>query len=151
MMRRIRNTTLTHGALLLAGALAGLTGCAFSTEPTPIRADLAAEPREIDALPASVEAPEIVAGSSRHLGSESGVDYYLTTAVIEPRGTAGICIVLFNTAEERGVTGCGAEGSSMEGGGSGVGTYRVLDYGADKTVEDGWVELTEFLLVDPPG
>ncbi len=152
------NSTGVRGvglAMLCAVSLA-LSGCATG-DPTPqVRAFLATEPTATDALPADLE-PErddrssrIDVDSSRLVGVESGVQYFVATSE-----TAAVCLVL--VAESPHLLGwtCGPVDRlavSITGHGSARGAQgaaRVV--GVENETPDGWIRLDDCLIVNPDG
>jgi len=155
------NRTGVRGAVLvvLCAASVALTACAMG-DPTPqVRAFLATDRSATDALPADLnlesdnQGTSIDVNSSRLVGVESGVKYFLATSE-----TTAVCLVL--VAESQRVTGwtCGPVDRlaiSISGPGSArdapnaQGAARVV--GVDDDTPNGWIRLNDFLIVNPDG
>ena len=136
-------------AVLLAviGAF-GLAGCAEWGEPTLVRQALSAERQDADVIPPTNDLESVVLDSSRFLGAEENIAYYLAEGDSDPQRPDNICIVMFNTVTSASMAGCSAEGTSQTLWGVGFGGARFPALGSD-SADDDWTELSDILLVNP--
>jgi len=146
----IRTTTGKTGVavLLSAGVAFSLAGCALSEESTLVRQALSAEQQDADVIPPTNDLESVVLESSRFLGAEENITYYLAEGDSDPHRSDEICIVMFNTVTSASMAGCSAEGSSQTLWGVGFGGARFPAYGSDNA-DDDWTELRDILLVNP--
>ncbi|PXA72122.1 hypothetical protein [Cryobacterium arcticum] len=146
----IRTTAGKTGlaVLLATGVAYGLAGCALSDESTLVRQALSAEQQDSDVIPPTNDLESVVLESSRFLGAEGNIAYYLAEGNSDAQRSDEICIVMFNTVTNASMAGCSAEGSSQTLWGAGFGGARFPAYGSD-AADDDWTELRDILLVNP--
>ena len=137
------------GKAWLAAAIAcvcclGLAGCVTNDATTEIRSFLAQDQSPDDSLPAGIEIEGLDTGSSRLVGSNDGVTYYLAKFVIPESGAPGVCIVLVKSSNGVSSSSCGSP-VGLRAYGSETGGAKVVQSSDD--VPAGWVRLSDFLIV----
>ncbi|QYF73230.1 hypothetical protein [Cryobacterium sp. PAMC25264] len=123
MQRRTKIGPAWVAGLLIAGVAVALSGCAAGAANPHIGAVLDTPREAEDAWPAGAADIEIDAGSSRLVGTVDQVDYFVAS--------------------------CTGNESGLAISGIGIGSARISADTVTYPASDGWVQLTEFLLVNP--
>ena len=153
---RVARKTTTGAAWLAAtlvvGGVLGLAGCA-SANPFPRVSAVLATPREAeDALPDWTADWDVDQESTRLVGSSGHVDYFVSSMTDPDSGQRSACVIQVSTLDtDLAAAGCSTNEVGMSSYARGLGSTQIS---ADTTTypeSAGWVQLTDFLLVNPDG
>ena len=135
-------------AVLVVASCLGLTSCVANDSTTEIRLFLGQKPGPEDALPSAFEAASagLDADSSRFVGSNRDVSYFVSKYTDPQRGTPGFCLLVAKLPNGPSNSSCGSA-DGMWTSGSGTGGARVIESNDD--VPEGWTRLSDFLIVNP--
>lgn len=127
-----------------------LTGCTTDDTTSQIRKFLATDSGPEDVLPPGLEDLTSDPESSRFIGENAGVSYFVTKYIDPDSARPGFCLVL-SKPPTGAVSGCAADAKAtrMRVGGSTTGSAKVVV--ASDTIPDGWTKIGEFLIVNPAG
>lgn len=142
--RGTRNIWTSSGLILLS--LLALAGCTTGDATSEVRSFLATDAGPEDALPPNVAADGLDTESSRQVGTQGDVAYYLAEFKDPSTGAAGVCIVLVKASTEFSNSACGSP-IGMRTTGSETGGAEIIQKGDQ--APDGWVRLSDFLIVNP--
>ena len=135
-------------AAVVCASCLGLAGCVANDSTTEIRLFLAQKPGPEDTLPSALKAASegLDAATSRFVGSNREVSYFVTKYTDPQRGTPGFCLMVVRLPDGPENSVCGsADGMSTSG--SGTGGARVIE--SNDNVPEGWTRLSDFLIVNP--
>jgi len=134
-------------AAVICGVVVGLTGCAADDPLSQVRRLLASESSAQDILPVDALPLTSDPESSRLVGTNAGISYFVTKYVDPDSGSPGFCVILAHPPQGA-VSGCAsdANGTRMRVGGSVAGSARLVT--ADDPVPHGWAKLGGFLIVN---
>lgn len=139
-------------AVFIGGGLLGLAGCVPANSYPQVSAVLATPQEAEDALPSWTADWDIDQDSSRLVGTVKQVDYFVSSMTDPDTGVMSACVILVNNTDtDTAVAGCSPNENGMSTSGMGLGSARIS---ADTTTypeSAGWVQLTDFLLVNPAG
>ena len=131
-------------------AVAGLAGCAPANEYPRISAVLATPREAEDALPAWTADWDVDEESSRLVGTVGHVDYFVSTMTDPDSGQTSACIIQVNNLDtDTAVAGCSSNESGMATTAMGLGSARISADTETYPESAGWIQLTDFLLVNP--
>ncbi|TFD93471.1 hypothetical protein E3T61_05125 [Cryobacterium lactosi] len=152
MRHRTTTGTAWLAATLLAGGMLGLAGCAPANS-YPRVSEVLATPREAeDVLPDWTADWNVDQESSRFVGTVGHVDYFVSSMTDPDSGQKSACIIQVNNLDtDTAVAGCSSNESGMSTSGMGVGSARISGDTTTYPESEGWVQLTDFLLVNPTG
>jgi hypothetical protein len=123
-----------------------MAGCTTGNATSEVRSFLATDAGPEDALPPNGVVDGLNAESSRQVGTQGDVAYYLAEFKDPRTGAAGVCIVLVKASAEFSNSACGSP-IGMRTIGSETGGAEIIQKG-DKA-PNGWVRLSDFLIVNP--
>lgn len=151
-MTKSNTGTLWLATVLFGVAVAALAGCAPSNSYPRVSAVLATPREAEDSLPDWTADWDVDQESSRLVGTVGHVDYFVSSMTDPDSGQKSACIIQVNNLDtDTAVAGCSSNESGMSTSGMGLGSARIS---ADTTTypeSAGWVQLTDFLLVNPAG
>jgi type IV pilus biogenesis protein CpaD/CtpE len=137
-------------AALIAVGLVGLAGCAPANSYPQISAVIATPREAEDTLPDWTADWDIDQESSRFVGTVDQVDYFVSSMTDPDSGEKSGCIIMVNNTDTDAVyAGCSSNEIGMSTSGMGVGTAKISADTMTYPESAGWVQLTDFLLVNP--
>jgi len=137
---------------LVGVALAGLAGCAPANSYPRVSAVLATPREAEDALPDWTADWDVDEESSRFVGTVDHVDYFVSSMTDPDSGQKSACVIQVNNLDtDRAVAGCSSNESGMASSGMGLGSVRISADTQTYPESAGWIQLTDFLLVNPSG
>lgn len=145
-MTKRRGARIWTSSGLILFSLIAMAGCTTADATSEVRSFLATDAGPEDALPPNVPADGINAGSSRRVGTQGNVAYYLAEYRDPNTAVAGVCLILVNASAEFANSACGSP-VGMRMAGSETGGAEIVQKGDE--VPDGWVRLSDFLIVNP--
>ncbi|ANP74650.1 hypothetical protein [Cryobacterium arcticum] len=147
MQRRTKTGPAWVAGLLVVGVAVALSGCAAGTANPHIGAVLGTPREAEDAWPVDTEDLDIDLDSSRLVGTLDHVDYFVAS-YSDADTDDGVCLLL-SGPDGHFVAACSPSESGMSMFGIGVGSARVSADTVTYPASAGWVQLTDFLLVNP--
>jgi hypothetical protein len=123
-----------------------MSGCTTEDASSRVQSFLSTEAGPEDALPPDAIGEGLVAESSRQVGSNGDVTYYVAGFDDPRNGDAGVCLVLVNQSSQFSNSACGSAVGMRTIGSETGGAEIVLE--GDPTPE-GWIRLSDFLIVNP--
>ena len=151
-MTRSKIGTVWLAAALVGVGAAGLAGCAPANSYPRVSAVLATPREAEDALPDWTADWDVDQESSRLVGTVGHVDYFVSSMTDPDSGEKSACIIQVNNLDtDAAVAGCSSNESGMSTSGMGLGSARISADTATYPESAGWVQLTDFLLVNPAG
>lgn len=127
-------------------SLLTMSGCTTEDASSRVRSFLSTDAGPEDALPPDAKSEGLDAESSRQVGTNGDVTYYVASFEDPRNGDEGFCIVLVNQSSQFSNSACGSA-TGMRTIGSETGGAEIVLEG-DPTPE-GWVRLSDFLIVNP--
>jgi hypothetical protein len=137
-------------ATLIAGGMLGLAGCAPANSYPRVSAVLATPREAEDALPAWTTDWDVDQATSRFVGTIGHVDYFVSSMTDPDSGQKSACIIQVNNLDTaKAVSSCSPNESGLSTSSLGLGSARISTDTATYPESEGWVQLTDFLLVNP--
>ena len=146
MRQQGRTGRIWTSTWLVLLSLLAMSGCTTDDATSQVRSFLATDAGPEDALPPDAVADGLDAESSRQVGTKGDVTYYVADFKDPRTGAAGVCIVLINEIAQFSNSACGSA-VGMRTTGSETGGAEIVQKGDE--APDGWVRLSDFLIVNP--